>query len=203
MKILTRPLDTATAAAVRERHDRRPRENFARQRIHHRRPIPIAGIAVFALIGLAVSPSLAADLEPLPQEQLLDVPPTVDCCVDSGIIFVNETDAEIGLVWIDYQGRGMRVAYVAPGQTAQEKTYEGHIWLVVDRVGDHLAVFKAGRAPERAVITSHMVAVPAPPKRDEESPVSVLRVSDLRRLIAHARSALLDLEHYLNEMSEK
>ncbi|MEO5715505.1 MAG: DPP IV N-terminal domain-containing protein [Luteolibacter sp.] len=86
----------------------------------------------------------------------------------SAITIENGTDAEIEMFWVS--GGRDRKSYgkIAPGGTATQQTYSGHIWLMAKATGDPLAAVETEDTPTFARITGR---VPAPPReRNDLSP---------------------------------
>ena len=59
------------------------------------------------------------------------------------IRFHNATDAPVELFWVDEGGERKPYGRVRPGQTFEQHTYAGHVWLVTDALGTPLGFFEA------------------------------------------------------------
>ena len=71
---------------------------------------------------------------------------------DTLLTFVNKTDADVELIWLDSGGERRSYGTIRPGQQRAQHTYAGHVWLVVDGAGDPLGVFEAEDEPTTAEI---------------------------------------------------
>ena len=63
--------------------------------------------------------------------------------VETHVIFVNCTNIEVSYHWVDGSGTQHYYGHVMPDAHARQHTYEGHIWVVKNRRGEDLAVFRA------------------------------------------------------------
>lgn len=73
------------------------------------------------------------------------------------------------LYWLDEQGERRSYGRVRPGGERTQNTYAGHLWLVTDRVGAALGVWRRGN-PICAVIATDLWndrETPEPPKTSE------------------------------------
>ena len=74
---------------------------------------------------------------------------------------INQTKDPIIMYWLDFEGKQRKYFDLAPGQTAKQDTYVGHLWLVTKANGRCLRIFAA--APGEFVI------------REPQSPVNTNR----------------------------
>jgi hypothetical protein len=58
--------------------------------------------------------------------------------------FINQTNTYRVISWLDFHGDVQEYATLAPGQSTEIVTYEGHPWLVQDGRGDCLEVIANG-----------------------------------------------------------
>jgi dipeptidyl-peptidase 4 len=96
---------------------------------------------------------------------------------ETAITFSNQTDAEVELFWLDSEGQRRSYGRLKPGETREQHTFGGHVWLVADAAGKVLGVFEAGDESTFAEITGEKNAArrkpsaPLHPARSEsESP---------------------------------
>ncbi len=68
------------------------------------------------------------------------------------LTFVNQTDAEVRLLWLDTQGKAREYGSLKPQETRLLTTYTGHCWRVAKADGTALATFVATETPALAVI---------------------------------------------------
>ncbi len=76
--------------------------------------------------------------------------------------FLNKTDQEVALYWLDTDGQRKEYGTLKPGETRQQHTYVGHVWLVIHKDGSPLAAYVAGATAALAVIDG---AAPTPGRR--------------------------------------
>lgn len=65
---------------------------------------------------------------------------------------VNELSAEVELYWISPEGKHVRYGAVRPKSERELDTYAGHVWLLTNRTGEHLAVFDTPTLPATVLI---------------------------------------------------
>jgi len=73
---------------------------------------------------------------------------------DTELIFLNRTDGEVELFWLEATGRRRSYGRVAAGGEHRQHTYAGHVWEAVAADGRTLAVFEADEQGGEVVITS-------------------------------------------------
>ena len=78
---------------------------------------------------------------------------------ETEIIFVNRTGSEISYYWVDYGGNEKFYGKIAPNASVNQHTFAGHVWLIKNRNGRNLAVFRAGKKTEQAIITIDQAGV--------------------------------------------
>jgi dipeptidyl-peptidase-4 len=88
---------------------------------------------------------------------------------ETEITFLNSTESEVELFWLDFEGERRSYGRLGPGGRRSQHTYAGHVWLVVDRRGEALAVFVAEEEPTLAEIDGPSAAKPAVDVPDRKS----------------------------------
>jgi dipeptidyl-peptidase-4 len=78
------------------------------------------------------------------------------------LTFLNKTDGEISLYWLDAEGERREYGSLKPGESRPQHTFVGHAWLATRKDGVPLAVFVAQDGAALAVIDG---APPAPRRR--------------------------------------
>ena len=68
------------------------------------------------------------------------------------LVFVNCTDYKVDYYWIDRNGIERYYKSVEPGSEVMQHSYEGHVWVVRDRAGVGLAVFRAAKSLSLALV---------------------------------------------------
>ncbi len=87
---------------------------------------------------------------------------------ETSITFINRTDGDVQVHWIDSEGERRYYATVLAGQHHQQHTYAGHVWLVTDRDGKNLAVFIATEEAGDAVIDESCIQEAAPKEKPKQ-----------------------------------
>jgi dipeptidyl aminopeptidase/acylaminoacyl peptidase len=80
----------------------------------------------------------------------------------------NGTDGEIGMFWLEGPGKFKSYGKLAPGESATQSTFGGHVWIMKDASGAPLAGVVAKDTPMFAIVTGKVE--PAPGKREDISP---------------------------------
>jgi dipeptidyl-peptidase-4 len=106
-----------------------------------------------------IFPSLRASTEPRPSTRTGD---------ETLITFINRTDGDVQVYWIDSEGERRYYATVRAGQHHQQHTYAGHVWLVTDRDGKNLAVFVAAEEAGDAVIDENCIQEAGPKEKPKQ-----------------------------------
>ncbi|GIE77215.1 hypothetical protein Aph02nite_31650 [Actinoplanes philippinensis] len=68
------------------------------------------------------------------------------------IRFVNTTGGKVVIAWLGYDGKRSDYATLDPGQTYEQQTFVGHVWVAATVDGEAIAVFQPTAQPGRAVI---------------------------------------------------
>jgi len=93
---------------------------------------------------------------------------------ETEIVFVNNTSDDVELFWLDTDGNRRSYGRLRPGQERRQHTFEGHVWLLTDRIGTTVAVFEADADANRALIedpsTATAAAAPDPEPATRRSP---------------------------------
>ncbi|MFM8420067.1 MAG: DPP IV N-terminal domain-containing protein, partial [Verrucomicrobiota bacterium] len=89
---------------------------------------------------------------------------------ETSITFVNQTRDDAEVFWLDADGERRSYGRLRPGQERSQHTYEGHAWLVTDKLGNTLAVFEADATGRRAVIEEGRPAPPAVQAQKADAP---------------------------------
>ncbi len=78
--------------------------------------------------------------------------PSTQTGAETSITFVNRTEGEVEIYWIDSAGQRQQYATLAAGERHQQHTYAGHSWLVIDKDGRTLGAFVATEEAADAII---------------------------------------------------
>src|SRR5687768_6019183 len=114
---------------------------------------------IFAFLALVYSgQEILAQTDPsCSQERNSRSPKTVQA---TSFSLNNQTKDPLIVYWLDFEGKRQRWFDLAPGKTAKQDTYVGHLWLVTKLNGQCLRIFAAAPgelvigAPQRPVNTS-------------------------------------------------
>ncbi len=83
------------------------------------------------------------------------------------ITFVNLTETPLRLFWLNPEGKRVSYGELAPGQTRQQHTFAGHVWLITDLNDEPRAHFEAEAGGSLAEINP-----PGPAPRKNKSPAA-------------------------------
>jgi dipeptidyl aminopeptidase/acylaminoacyl peptidase len=86
-----------------------------------------------------------------------ELKPSPDSQEETSITFVNRTDKEVKIVWLDAARQPRPYAVLLPHQQHRQHTYVGHVWLVTDPNDTALAVFTAEPDNTTAEITENLL----------------------------------------------
>jgi dipeptidyl aminopeptidase/acylaminoacyl peptidase len=99
------------------------------------------------------------------------VRPTRRTGENTTISFENQLTDSVELFWVDTEGRRQSYGRVRPGQTRDQNTYAGHVWLVTDAFGSLLGVFEATAEKLQVVVDgkAEQVSEEERPRRRERT----------------------------------
>ncbi len=89
---------------------------------------------------------------------------------ETEITFVNATESDVELFWLDFEGQRRSYGKLPPGGRRPQHTYAGHVWLAVDGQGEALAVFIAEDETTTAEINGQRTPAPAVQTSRDEKP---------------------------------
>ncbi|WP_203825948.1 VHL beta domain-containing protein [Actinoplanes palleronii] len=108
-----------------------------------------------ATVPEATAPEVAAtglpELPALPASAEQDLEDATDG-TSTAIRFTNTTSATISVSWLNYDHNRTWYADLAPGQSYDQQTYTGHVWVITRTGGTALALYVATAAPAQATI---------------------------------------------------
>jgi len=70
----------------------------------------------------------------------------------SGLKFINRIDVDVDLFWINQEGEHIRYGSIRAGTEREQHTFEGHVWLITSRTGEHLAVVEGAAQAQTLII---------------------------------------------------
>lgn len=72
--------------------------------------------------------------------------------VETQLVFVNLTEREVELFWLDFDGQRRSYGTLQPGGQSRQHTYAGHVWLAAEKDGNAIAIYQAIEPPARVLI---------------------------------------------------
>jgi dipeptidyl aminopeptidase/acylaminoacyl peptidase len=76
----------------------------------------------------------------------------------STIRFINRLNHDADLFWVNRKGEQVRYGSIRAGSELEQKTFDGHVWLVTNRSGEFLAVVEAGPSEQTWIIDGKGIA---------------------------------------------
>jgi dipeptidyl aminopeptidase/acylaminoacyl peptidase len=74
---------------------------------------------------------------------------------DTEIVFINETEKDAELVWVDSSGNTTSYGTLHAGETRKQHTFSGHVWILRDRIRRPIAVTRgAARSSANFILTN-------------------------------------------------
>jgi dipeptidyl aminopeptidase/acylaminoacyl peptidase len=86
---------------------------------------------------------------------------------ETTLTFINRTAGQVKLFWLDAEGQRQGYGALGPGETRDQHTFAGHVWLVTDGEGKTLAVFEAQEDGGEASITGERPKRAGTEKKEE------------------------------------
>ncbi len=80
------------------------------------------------------------------------VRPSTNGGEETELVFVNRTEGDVLVFWIDPEGRRKGYGAVKAGERREQHTYAGHVWLAQDVMGKTLGVWEGKAGGGEAVI---------------------------------------------------
>ena len=71
---------------------------------------------------------------------------------ESGLKFINQLETDLDLFWISQDGKHIRYGGIRAGAEREQHTFDGHVWLITSRTGEHLAIIEAGPQIQTLII---------------------------------------------------
>ncbi|KUL41401.1 VHL beta domain-containing protein [Actinoplanes awajinensis] len=107
-------------------------------------PAPEATTPEVAVTGLP-------ELQALPATAEQDLKDATDG-TSTSIRFTNTTSETVSVSWLNYDHNRTWYADLAPGQSYDQQTYTGHVWVITRTGGTALALYVATTDPAEAII---------------------------------------------------
>jgi dipeptidyl aminopeptidase/acylaminoacyl peptidase len=98
----------------------------------------------------------------------VELRPTRHTGEDSGLKFINKLGEDVDLFWINQEGEHIRYGGIRAGAEREQHTFEGHVWLITSRTGEHLAVVEGAAQMQTLIIDGKGLRKAKPePKKPE------------------------------------
>jgi len=87
----------------------------------------------------------------------------------SGIKFINTLAEDVELYWVNQEGGHVRYGGIRAGTDREQHTFDGHVWLITSRTGEHLAVVEGAAQAQTFIIDGKGISITKPdqPKKPE------------------------------------
>ncbi len=118
----------------------------------------------FDLKTYAATPAPVLEANPKTLTPTFDVHPSRRSGAETHITFENNSGVAVDLFWIDEKGKRKHYAELKPGEKWNTQTYDGHVWIAVDKNNKTINVFEASRESSTAVITKNVPLATDAPK---------------------------------------
>jgi len=82
----------------------------------------------------------------------VELHPTRRTGEESGLKFINKLGEDVDLFWINEGGEHVRYGGIRAGTEREQHTFEGHVWLITSRTGEHLAVVEGAAQVQTLII---------------------------------------------------
>jgi len=82
----------------------------------------------------------------------IELRPTRHTGESSALKLINQCKEDVELYWINQEGGHVRYGSVRAGTEREQHTFEGHVWLITSRTGEHLAVVEGASQPQTLII---------------------------------------------------
>ena len=66
---------------------------------------------------------------------------------ESSLTFINRTTEEVELFWVDPEGNRKSYGRLAAGESREQHTFEGHVWIAANREGKTIRAVEAAEMP--------------------------------------------------------
>lgn len=131
-----------------------------------------------------LTPVEAGDVE---EESLTSAPapyPSRRTGQETTITFVNQTNDTLQVFWVDPEGNRRPYGTLAPGESREQHTFGGHVWLIIGSRGGIVGVYEATDEPGTAIIRGQEARRRnVPPRRAEQARAGGLSPDGLKRAI--------------------
>jgi dipeptidyl aminopeptidase/acylaminoacyl peptidase len=87
---------------------------------------------------------------------------------ESGFKFINKLGEDVDLFWISQSGEHIRYGGIRAGAEREQHTFEGHVWLITSRTGEHLAVVEGASQVQTLIIDGKGLSKAKPEPRKVE-----------------------------------
>lgn len=116
---------------------------------------------------------------------------------ESGLKFINKLDEDVDLFWMNQQGQHVSYGRIRADSEREQHTFEGHVWLITSRTGEHLAIIEAETTLKTLVIdgkglSSPKIEKPSRPQKGVKSPDGSCMVTSESEFVPKRQITLID-----------
>lgn len=126
----------------------------------------------------------------------IELHPTRRTGEESGIKFINQLGENVDLFWINQEGKHIRYGSIRAGGEHEQHTYEGHVWLITSRTGEHLALIEAAVTAQKLIIDGKgLTKTKQPPKKPDQkgkSPDGTTTVTSEAEAVSKRKVTVVD-----------
>jgi hypothetical protein len=114
----------------------------------------------------------------------------------SGLKFINQLDEDLDLFWINQEGEHQRYGAIKTRSERDQHTFEGHVWLITNRTGEHLAIVEAEATPKTLIIDgkglTESKTKPKPPAPSGKSPDGFFTVTSVSEAVPKRKITIVE-----------
>lgn len=114
----------------------------------------------------------------------------------SSLKFINQLDEDLDLFWINQDGEHQRYGAIKTRTERDQHTFHGHVWLITNRRGEHLAIVEAEATPKTLIINgkglTESKTAPKPPAPSGKSPDGFFTVSCESEKVAKRQVTIIE-----------
>ncbi|MBK8094847.1 MAG: prolyl oligopeptidase family serine peptidase [Verrucomicrobiaceae bacterium] len=114
----------------------------------------------------------------------------------SGLKFINKLGEDVDLFWINQQGEHLRYGSIRAESEREQHSFEGHVWLITSRTGEHLAIVEAEATVKTFIIDGKGLTKaknePKKPQQPGKSPNGAFTVSSEAEAVSKRKVTIVD-----------
>lgn len=114
----------------------------------------------------------------------------------SSLKFINHLGEDVDLFWIDEGGGHQRYGSIKAASEREQHSFDGHVWLITSRTGEHLAVVEAEATPKTLTIDGKGLTKakekPQKPAQPGKSPIGSYTVASEAEEVPKRKVTIVD-----------